>query len=61
MNEKFYEFMTAEVNEILASMDDECRQNPELLRQRAIYWIEQNAAGFREQWNQVHCLEQVAQ
>jgi hypothetical protein len=54
MSEQFHEFMAAEVNEILQSMDDECRRDPERLRQNAMVWIENNAAGFRNRWNASH-------
>lgn len=51
MPDSFKEFVEAEVNEIMSSMDEMCLQDPELRRRVAIEWIEKNAEGFREQWN----------
>jgi len=51
MEDGFKEFLAAEVNEIMSSMDDVCRQNPELCRRLTFDWIEKNAEVFRSKWN----------
>ncbi len=51
MSDSFKEFVEAEVCEILNSMDEKCRRNPELNRISAIEWIEKNAENFRKEWN----------
>lgn len=50
MDNGFKEFLAAEVNEIMNSMDDVCRQDPELCRRMAFEWIEKNADMFRKKW-----------
>jgi hypothetical protein len=51
MSDPFREYIEAEIHEIMCSMDEECRRNPELCRTNAIEWIEKNAEYFREQWD----------
>ena len=50
MDDGFKEFLSAEVNEIMNSMDDVCRRDPELCRRMAFEWIEKNADVFRKKW-----------
>lgn len=50
MSDGFKEFVEAEIKEILASMDEKCRQDPKLCCKKAIEWIEDNAKKFRDQW-----------
>ena len=50
MSENFEEFVKAEIREILASMDENCLNDPKLCSKKAIEWIEENAKKFREQW-----------
>lgn len=54
MSDHFRQFIEAETREILDSMDEDCRCNPDRCRARAIEWIEKNAEFFREQWNLRH-------
>ncbi len=51
MSDGFKEFVKAEVEEILASMDEECRKDPKQCSEKAIQWIEENAKEFRKQWS----------
>ena len=57
MSDGFKEFVEAEVKEILASMEEKCRQDPKVCSKKAIEWIEYNAKKFREQW----CLKKKVQ
>ena len=52
MSDPFREYIEAEVDEIMSSMDERCRQDPELCSKNAIEWIEKNAEFFRKQWNE---------
>lgn len=54
MSTSFEDFLNAEVNEILRSMDDECRCDPIQRRQKALVWIEENADSFRKSWDDIH-------
>lgn len=60
MVDAFKEFVEAELREIMASMDEQCRQDPEMCRKVAIEWIEKNAKLFRDQWNLKNKLQQVS-
>ncbi len=51
MSESFSEFVQAELQEIMNSMDERCRKDPELCCRVAMEWIEKNAKMFREEWN----------
>lgn len=51
MANNFRDFVEAELKEILDSMDEECRNDPQLCRQVALEWIEKNAKLFRMRWN----------
>ncbi len=56
MADAFREYVEAELQEIMNSMDERCRKDPDRCRQVAIEWIEKNAKVFREQWDQnKHC------
>ena len=50
MEDGFKEFLSAEVNEIMNSMDEACRRDPELCRRMTFDWIERNADVFRKKW-----------
>ncbi|MBD3420987.1 MAG: hypothetical protein GF398_12780 [Chitinivibrionales bacterium] len=54
MPNAFKEFLEAEIGEMLASMDEGSRQDPELRVHKAIEWIDRNAARFREEWMRAH-------
>lgn len=51
MSDSFEKFMDAEIKEILNSMDEQCRKDPESCKKVAIEWIEKNAERFRQRWN----------
>ncbi len=56
MADAFREFVEAELHEIMDSMDERSRKDPERCRRVAIEWIEKNAKIFREQWDEnKHC------
>ena len=57
MPDPFREYIEAEVDEIMNSMDERCRQDPDLCRKNAIEWIEKNAEFFRRQWNKKKRLQ----
>ena len=59
MSDPFREYIEAEINEIMSSMDERCRQDPELCRKSAIEWIEKNAEFFRKQWNERKKLQKA--
>ncbi len=59
MANAFREFVEAEVNEIMSSMDERCRKDPDLCRKVAIEWIEKNAEVFRKQWNKMKKLQEI--
>jgi len=51
MSEDFGQFLKAEIDAILSSMDEQSRSDPEQCTSRAIDWIEKNAGRFRDEWN----------
>lgn len=53
----FREYIEAELDEMLDSMDERCRQDPELCRKSAIEWIEKNAECFRNHWDKKKKLQ----
>ena len=57
MDDPFKEFLEAELHEIMDSMDERCRKDPELCCRIAIEWIEKNAKMFREEWNRKKHLQ----
>lgn len=59
MSDSFEKFMEAEINEILNSMNEQCRSDPESCRKIAIEWIENNAKNFRQKWNEEKKLHKV--
>ena len=59
MSDPFREFIEAEIDEIRSSMDERCRQDPELCSKKSIEWIEKNAEFFRKQWNERKKLQNV--
>ncbi|MBD3346989.1 MAG: hypothetical protein GF401_18195 [Chitinivibrionales bacterium] len=50
MTDGFKNFLRAEVDTILASMDDDARHDPCRCTAKALGWIEKNAARFRKDW-----------
>ncbi len=44
------QYIEAEIKEILSSMDERSRQDPELIRLNAMKWIKNNAENFRREW-----------
>ena len=59
MSDPFREYVEAEINEIMSSMDERCRHDPELCRKSAIEWIEKNAEYFRKQWSERKILQKA--
>ena len=59
MSDSFRDYIEAEIDEILNSMDEQCRQDPELCRKSAIEWIEKNAEFFRKRWNERKKLQKA--
>lgn len=57
MSDPFRDYIEAEIDEIMSSMDERCRQDPELFSKSAIEWIEKNAEFFRKQWNETKKLQ----
>jgi len=51
MSEDFGQFLKAEIDAILSSMDEQSRSDPEQCTIMAIDWIEKNAGRFRDEWN----------
>jgi hypothetical protein len=50
----FKDYVKAQADEILRSVKDEVRCDPDRLRREAIAWIEKNAEAFRKRWDRVH-------
>ena len=59
MSDSFRNYIEAEIDEIMNSMDERCRRDPELCRKSAIEWIEKNAEFFRKQWNERKKLQKA--
>ncbi|MFW5775371.1 MAG: hypothetical protein ACOCW2_03695 [Chitinivibrionales bacterium] len=51
MTDIFDRFIKAERQEIMRSMDEECRKDPIRFRQWTLSWVEENAESFRQKWN----------
>ncbi|MFW5959500.1 MAG: hypothetical protein ACOCSE_00100 [Chitinivibrionales bacterium] len=47
------QYIEAEIKEILNSMDEKSRQDPELIRLSAMKWIKNNAENFRREWESI--------
>ena len=43
-------YIQAEIKEIMNSMDEKSRKDPELVKKSAINWIRSNAERFRREW-----------
>ncbi|MBD3314369.1 MAG: hypothetical protein GF344_01165 [Chitinivibrionales bacterium] len=56
VTDTFHRFIEAEINEIMRSMDDESRLDPNLCSRAAMEWISRHAKAFREKWNKEHSL-----
>jgi hypothetical protein len=54
MADFFRDFIEAEVHSMLEEMGDDCRNDPLLRREKALDWIERNAADFRINWDKRH-------
>jgi hypothetical protein len=54
MAETFRRFIEAEIEEILNSMDDDCRLDPQRCSCAAMEWISHHAKAFREEWERKH-------
>ncbi len=52
MGGNFKDYIEAQASEILRSVDDDVKCDPDRFRQEAIAWIEKNAEGFRQRWEQ---------
>lgn len=54
MSCSFRDFVQEEIQAIMDSMSEECRNDPVLMGKTALEWVEQNAEEFRNMWNQKH-------
>jgi hypothetical protein len=55
----FEEFVTAEIREMMAAMDNDSRGDAEAFRRKAQSWVEQNAITFRQRWNEAQEVNTV--
>jgi hypothetical protein len=53
-NRTFRDYIEAQANEILKAVDADMQRDPERFRQQALSWIEENAEGFRANWEHSH-------
>jgi DNA-binding transcriptional MerR regulator len=56
MRERFRRFIEDEIGEILRSMDEECRLDPQRRSRAAMEWIALHAKAFREEWEREQTL-----
>jgi hypothetical protein len=54
MGNDFQEFLQAEVEAMLSSMDEDCRCDPQSRCRAAMVWISRNAERFRAEWERSH-------
>ena len=52
-NEFFKAYIEDEIHVMLQAMDDRVRTDPDLRREKALEWIQKNAATFRKNWKPV--------
>ena len=54
MSDSFKKFVTDEINAIMESMDECCKNDPILCEKVALEWIDKNAKKFRIDWDKKH-------